>query len=91
MLQITNDNIREILKGMMAEAEYTAEEMHNDAGVSRRTAEIQNDNPTLKTLNKMFDVLGYEVVIRRKDESNTDTDSVTGLADVRIDRGNSNT
>ena len=91
MLQITNDNIREILKGMMAEAEYTAEEMHNDAGVSRRTAEIQNDNPTLKTLNKMFDALGYEVVIRRKDESDTDTDSVTGLADVRPDRGNGNT
>jgi DNA-binding XRE family transcriptional regulator len=88
MLQITNDNIREILKGMMAEAEYTAEEMHNDAGVSRRTAEIQNDNPTLKTLNKMFDVLGYEVVIRRKDERNTDINCLTGLADVRPDRGN---
>ena len=91
MLPITNDHIREILKGMMAEAEYTAEEMHNDAGVSRKTAEIQNDNPTLKTLNKMFDVLGYEVVIRRKDESNTDTDSVARLADVRPDRGNGNT
>lgn len=91
MLQITNDNIREILKGMMAEAEYTAEEMHNDAGVSRRTAEIQNDNPTLKTLNKMFDVLGYEVVIRRKDERNIDITGTVRLADVRIDRGNSNT
>ena len=91
MFPITNDNIREILKGMMAEAEYTAEEMHNDAGVSRRTAEIQNDNPTLKTLNKMFDVLGYEVVIRRKDESDINTDSVTGYADVRLDRGNGNT
>lgn len=91
MLQITNDNIREILKGMMAEAEYTAEEMHNDAGVSRRTAEIQNDNPTLKTLNKMFDVLGYEVVIRRKDESDTDINSHTRHGDVCADRGNGNT
>ena len=49
----------------MTETGYTASQLKNDAGVSIRTAYLQNDNPTLKTLCKILDAMGYEVVIRR--------------------------
>lgn len=67
-------NIKAIIKSAMANRNYTQAALAKDAGWSNQSSlstAINRDNPSLETILRIMDAMGYDVVI--KDRKNQTT------------------
>lgn len=74
-------NIRKIIGSAMANRSYTQKALATEAGWKNQSSlstAINRDNPSLETLFKVFDTMGYDIII--KDRKNQTTSWKVELA-----------
>ena len=67
-------NIKAIIKSAMANRSYTQAALAKEAGWKNQSSlstAINRDNPSLETLVRVFDAMGYDIII--KDRKNQTT------------------
>ena len=67
-------NIKSIIKSAMANRNYTQAVLAKDAGWSNQSSlstAINRENPSLESIFRIMDTMGYDIVIR--DRKNKDT------------------
>ena len=69
-----NTNVKKIIKSAMANRGYTQAALAKDAGWKNQSSlstAINRDNPSFETLFRVFDAMGYDIIV--KDRKNQTT------------------